>query len=366
MFLLDSSLDIIMIVVAILLVMVIALLIVLLLRDKNKKEDAASLEVNNKLNELKDDLARQSKERTESLFNLEKAINQTLGQNNEKVGEKLNEINTQFLNNMLQNNKEVGKQMESLSQELGKMSQAQNQLESLQKDISGLQKVLSGNQTRGKFGERTLHLILTNVFGETSLYSEQYTLASGERPDAVVFCPEPYNLICIDSKFPFSSYEKLIDNTQEDLSHLQTEFSRDVKKHIDEIAGKYIGKSDVASFAFMFIPNDAIYIYLNNKMENVIEYAEKKKVILTSPSTLYPFLSTIYSLNIDYKRNRDLQNVLDAIKKAMSEINNLDEAWSDYLKTRKTLDNKAEEMSRRFKITKRALDKVDNINVEEE
>ena len=64
----------------------------------------------------------------------------------------------------------------------------------------------------------TLSNLLNSVFGAyPDGYSEQYTFKnlSGEtiRPDAVVFLPEPNHLICIDSKFPFSNYETLLDGT---------------------------------------------------------------------------------------------------------------------------------------------------------
>ncbi|MCH5171447.1 MAG: DNA recombination protein RmuC [Erysipelotrichales bacterium] len=360
----DPATGILIALVSVLIAVLIALLIVVLLGKKSPIKNNDDI-INSKLKEINDNLFKQTKEQAETVHNLEKLVYDNLQKNSENVSEKLNDMNKQFIDNMLKTNQEVGVKMESLSVQLGKMGQAQNQLANLQTDITNLQKVLSGNQTRGKFGERTLHLILSNVFGETKLYSEQYTLKSGERPDAVVFCPEPYNIICIDSKFPFSKYEKLINNEQnENIGDLQNEFNRDVKKHINEIAVKYISNVNTAPFAFMFIPNDAIYIYLTNYMEGTIKYAEQKKVILTSPSTLYPFLSTIYALNIDYKRNKDLTNVLDSIKKVIDEVNKLDDAWKDYLKTYQTLNNKAEEMTKRFNITKKAMDKIDDIKIE--
>ena len=347
------------------LIIILVVFLVVFLNTKKSQTKSDDEEINNKLREINENLFKQTKEQAETVHNLEKLVYEKLQQNNDNVNEKLNDINKSFIDNMLKTNREVGSRMESLSTQLGKMDQAQNQLSNLQTDIVNLQKVLSGNQTRGKFGERTLHLILSNVFGETKLYSEQYTLKTGERPDAVVFCPEPYNIICIDSKFPFSKYEKLINNEQSELAgDLQNEFNRDVKKHINEIATKYINNNNTAPFAFMFIPNDAIYIYLTNYMDGTIKYAEQKKVILTSPSTLYPFLSTIYALNIDYKRNKDLTNVLDSIKKVIDEVNKLDDAWKDYLKTYQTLNNKAEEMTRRFNITKKAMDKIDDIKID--
>ena len=357
------------ILIALVSVLIVALIVVLvfILNSKKNQNSNKSDEIVSKLKEINDNLFKQTKEQADTIHNLEKLVYEKLQQNSENVSEKLNNINKQFLDNMFKTNQEVGAKMESLSIQLGKMGQAQTQLANLQTDIVNLQKILSGNQARGKFGERTLHLILSNVFGETKLYSEQFTLKNGERPDAVIFCPEPYNIICIDSKFPFSKYEKLINNEQnESVGELQSEFNRDVKKHINDIAMKYINNDNTAPFAFMFIPNDAIYIYLTNNMEGTIKYAEQKKIILTSPSTLYPFLSTIYTLNIDYKRNKDLKNVLDSIKKVIDEVNKLDEAWKDYLKTYSTLSNKADEMTRRFNITKKAMDKIDDIKIDDD
>ncbi len=363
----DSVTIILIVLVSIMSITLLGLFVYILLGRKGQNSKEKDYEVIEKLKEINDNLYKQTKEQAETIHNLEKSVYDKLYKNNETLNLTLNNISDKFFTNMSQTNQQVDQKMQALNEQVGKMNQAQTQLESLQNDILNLHKVLSGNQLRGRFGERTLHLILTNVFGDTKLYSEQYTLKSGERPDAVVFCPEPYNLICIDSKFPFSKYEKIISNEdKEAVGELQNEFGRDVKKHINEIANKYVSNDNTAPFAFMFIPNDAIYIYLTNNMESTISYAENKKVILTSPSTLYPFLSTIYSLNIDYKRNKDLQSVLDTIKKVIDEVDKLSDAWDDFLKTYSTLNKKSEEMERRFKMTKKAMNKIDEITIDDE
>lgn len=47
------------------------------------------------------------------------------------------------------------------------------------------------------------------------------------------------NMIAIDSKFPFSSYSKLINNkelTKQEEAKLKSDFSKEVKLHVTDIA----------------------------------------------------------------------------------------------------------------------------------
>lgn len=79
-----------------------------------------------------------------------------------------------------------------------------------------------------------------------------------------------------------------------------SQFKQDVKKHIDDIHEKYIVPSFTAQGAMMFIPAEAVFAHIHAHHPDITAYAHKKKVWLTSPTTLVAVLNTALSVIKDY------------------------------------------------------------------
>ena len=103
-------------------------------------------------------------------------------------------------------------------------------------------------------------------------------------------------LVPIDSKFPLDNFERMVaaDNDIERQQHEKL-FARDVKGHVDAIAGKYIRPDEgTYDFAFMYLPSEAIYYELAcGKTGALLEYAHTKRVLPVSPTTLTAYLQVI-------------------------------------------------------------------------
>jgi DNA recombination protein RmuC len=214
---------------------------------------------------------------------------------NESIEKKFTALNELVQNKLLEINKQVNERLEggfkntnetftSVMERLAKIDEAQKNIETLSGEVVSLKNVLENNQARGQYGEFQLESILHNVFGDTvGLFEMQYTIKKGSteedtiRPDAVVFLPDPYKMVCIDSKFPFQNYQRLFANELSDTEKLALDktFKSDIKKHIDTIAGKYILKGKTIEQAIMFIPNDGIFAYIHVTFQDLIEYAQK-------------------------------------------------------------------------------------------
>jgi DNA recombination protein RmuC len=151
------------------------------------------------------------------------------------------------------------------------------------------------------------------------------------------------------------NFQKIV-KTQEKIERetARKEFMRDVKKHIDAIAKKYILPSEgTMDFALMYVPSETVFYELVN-MEDILEYARKQRVYIVSPSTLYAHLQTILlsfegkkiesrtkevfallrSLQIDYTKVNDSLDVLG------KHINNASGQYSNVVKGFSTLGNK--------------------------
>lgn len=272
---------------------------------------------------------------------------------NEKVEERLK---TGFV--------DTNKTFVQIAERIKVIDEAQKNIESLSSEMIGLQQILTNNQTRGSFGEYQLNQLLYSVFGDNSkLYELQKTIkeASGKsdkvRADAVIYMPEPYGVIAIDSKFPFSEYAKLFDNktiSKDEEEKIISAFGADVKKRITEISSKYIIPGITVDFALMFVASDGILSLLHSRLPNVIEYAAAKKITIVSPTTLIPLLSSFLAIRIDYERSKYSEQIKDELMMLKKEFVKFDSEWAKLHDSIRKIANQSSDVNSRVeKITKK-------------
>ena len=266
-----------------LLVVIIILLMVILLK---KPTDNTAL----KLMEIDRNIVKE-------LSDFSHDINEDFVKLNEHINEKLRLINDAVNERLDQNFEKTNKTFQSVLERLAKIDEAQKKIDVLSSDIVSLQSVLTDKKTRGIFGEVNLEHIMSNVFGEnnTRIFKMQYSFDNGTIADCCLFAPEPLGTIAIDSKFPLEHYEIMVnkDNSEDIRKQAEKEFKNDMKKHIDAISSKYIIPNVTSDQAIMFLPAEAIFAEVNAYFPDVIEYAYKKRVWITSPTTLISTLTTI-------------------------------------------------------------------------
>ena len=284
---------------------------------------------------------------TKRIESLNKQLDEKIAQLDKKVDDKLKE-----------GFKGTSESMAQVRERLQAIDDAQKQMENLGKDVVSLKNVLEGNQSRGQYGEYQLSMVLHNVFGDTvGCYEEQYTMKKVKdgddvRADAVVFMPEPNKMIAIDSKFPFQDYKRIFDAKEEEREPLRKAFAAAVKKHITDIKDKYIVENKTAPEALMFIPNDGVFAYIHSDLQEVVEYAREKRVIITSPSTLPPILVTINMVRIDAERAKNAKEIAKQLGKLGKDFEMFGREWDTLSKQLDTATRSREKLdSRVSKIT---------------
>jgi DNA recombination protein RmuC len=176
---------------------------------------------------------------------------------------------------------------------LALIDKAQEKIAELSGNVVSLQEVLSDKRSRGAFGEVQLAALISNMMPENS-YALQYTFDSGVRADCALFLPEPTGTLCIDSKFPLESYQRMTDLALGDADRKTAEqqFRQDIKKHIKDIASKYIIPGKTSDGAMMFIPAEAIFAEIHGHYPDLVEEAQRARVWLASPTTMMAVLTT--------------------------------------------------------------------------
>ena len=325
---------------------------------KQMKEIA---EHDNKTNELNNEKLERFQQ------NISESINKRFDSLNEQMTLKMGEINKKVDQQLEQGFKTTTESMSQVRERLKVIDEAQKNIESLSKDVVSLKNVLENNQNRGQYGEYQLSMVLHNVFGDTiGCYKEQYTIKNAKdeenkvRADAVVFMPEPNKMICIDSKFPFATYARLFETSDEkEREELQKVFVSDVKKHITVIKNKYIVDGKTAPQAIMFIPNDGIFAYVHQHCDAVVEYARQSEVILTSPSTLPAILVTINMVRIEAERAKNIKEITNQLVKLGKEFGMFSKEWESFStqlgrasNSKDKLDNRVNKITSKFEALK--------------
>lgn len=171
--------------------------------------------------------------------------------------------------------------MIDIEKRLALIDHAQKNLDKVSSNILSLQAILSDKSARGAFGEVQLKNLLANMLPDNG-YALQYTLSNGMRVDCMLFLPEPTGHIAIDSKFPLENFQNNNDAA----------FKQDLKKHIKDIALKYIIAGETAQGAIMFIPAEAIFAAIHSRFRDIVEFAQRQNVWLVSPSTMMAVITT--------------------------------------------------------------------------
>jgi len=199
---------------------------------------------------------------------------------------------------------------------LALIDKAQENIAQLSTNVVSLQEVLSDKRSRGAFGEVQLNALVSNMMPENS-YSLQHTFANGVRADCVLFLPEPTGTICIDSKFPLESYQRMVDFAAGDADRKSAEqqFRQDIKKHIKDISSKYIITGETSNGAVMFIPAEAVFAEIHGHYPDLVEEAQRASVWLVSPTTMMAVLTTARSVLKDAATREQVHIIKDLLDK---------------------------------------------------
>lgn len=286
---------------------------------------------------------------------------------NEKITksmqEKLNEISNSVRENLDQGFKKTNETFTSVIERLAKIDEAQKKIESLSTNVVSLQDVLTDKKSRGIFGEVQLNQILSSVFGDKndSVYQLQYKLSNGTMCDSILFLPGSMGNIVVDSKFPLENYRRMIDLNSSDLDRADStkDFKNNVKKHIDDIAKKYIIDGETADQAILFLPAEAIFAEINAYHSDIIAYAQNKRVWLVSPTTFMATLTTIQVVLQNVERSKYTSIIHEELKKLSTEFVRYKDRWD---KLAKHIDNVSQDVKDIHTTTEKITNRFESIS----
>ena len=343
-----------------LLIVIIILLLIIILRKNTNRE------LDDKINKLEISMI---KEIGEFKSDFSHSLTNDFNNQTERLDNRLRLINDKVNERLDENFEKTNKTFTNVLERLSKIDEAQKKIDTLSGDIVSLQSVLTDKKTRGIYGEVNLEHILINVFGKNNkkVYQMQYTFDNGTIADSVLFTPEPLGTIAIDSKFPLENYQIMVDKNNSKEIRIQAEklFKADMKKHIDAISTKYIIPGVTSDQAILFLPAEAIFAEVNAYHTELLEYAYKKRVWITSPTTLISTLTTIQIIIKNMERDKFAKIIHSELNLLSDEFKRYKDRWDKLYRSIETVSKDVKEIhTTTDKITKR-FNSINQVEMEE-
>lgn len=314
-------------------------------------------------------------------FNISKSINDFKNDFNksltgdfekltEKIDMRLTQINDRVSMRLDENFEKTNKTFGNILQRLTRIDEAQKQIETLSHDIVSLQSILTDKKSRGIFGEVNLTHILSSVFGEKNdkVYQLQYQFKNRVMVDAILFAPDPLGTVGIDSKFPLENYRLMVDRSlsaEERIKH-EKSFKSDIKKHIDAIADKYIIPGETSDQAIMFLPAEAIFAELSAYHQDLIDYSYKRRVWITSPTTLISTLTVIQMILKNMERDKYTSIIHEELNKLGVEFKRYRERWDHLAKSIQTVNKDVENVHITTEKISKKFESISQVEIEVE
>ena len=244
-----------------------------------------------------------------------------------------------------------GHLLKEVGERLGRLHEASQKIEKLAGEVTRLEDLLKPPKLRGTLGEMFLEQALQQALPPGG-FATQHPLGDGVVVDAVVFLQD--RVVPVDSKFPLENYRRAREVEDEgEKRRARQQFSRDVKKHVDAIAEKYIRPaSGTSDFALMYVPAEAVYaeIVADGEEAALADYAASRRVIPVSPRLLYAYLSTV-ALGL---RGIALQENAKEVHQNLAELSRL---WERVGGPLEKLGGHLANASRQFEETSRAFER---------
>jgi DNA recombination protein RmuC len=224
-----------------------------------------------------------------------------------------------------------------------------------------LSKVLSNNQQRGEWGERIIEdLMRSNGLVEGVHYEKQKKLGTTSlRPDITILLPNN-RVVPVDVKFPYSEMQKMsiAETKAQQKIHLK-QFEQDLKVKINKVAEYIDVGQDTLDYAIMFVPNEAVFSFINQSMPNMVDLALGKRVLLVSPFTFLIVARTVMESYRNFMIGDKLKEVVKYIDDFVGEWDKFKGGFEKYGRSLATLQKDYDEITgTRVRVMEKKIGKV--------
>lgn len=246
--------------------------------------------------------------------------------------------------------------------ELNKALDTQRQqTEKLTVTAQQLSNVLSSNQTRGSWGERIIEDILVSQgLIEGTHYLRQAKQGEG-RPDILLLLPDNRN-VPVDVKFPYAAIKNMAEAEGAEKATYVRQFTSDIKTKITKVSAYINPAENTLDYAILFVPNEMIFSFINQKFPDLVDEAMKKRVMIASPFTFLAIALMVRESYRNFMMSDKLREVVKAIDEFGVEWSRFKDEFGKYGKHLDMLKGDYENLTgTRVRQMDRRIEKVDKL-----
>ncbi len=243
-----------------------------------------------------------------------------------KIEERLEQISGRVSERLDEGFKKTNETFTNVMTRLATIDEAQKKIETLTRSVVSLQELPGDKRAPGASGEVQLEALVRDLLPPAAL-GLQHTRSNGTRAGCVLELRDPTGLVCVDSKFPLENYHRMLAPSVNDVERAlaQRQFRADVKKHVDDIAKKYIVPNETSDGAVMFVPAEAVFAEIHAYHSEVVDHANAKRVWIVSPTTLMAVLNTARAVLKDVETRKQVHVIKDALSRLAQDFARFDE-----------------------------------------
>ena len=233
--------------------------------------------------------------------------------------------------NLQQSTASMNTRLDKAAEVVGDLREKVGQIHEVGRAAQELVHIMRAPKLRGGMGELFLGDLLAQILPREH-YTMPYRFKSGDAVDAVIRIGQ--KLVPADAKFPYENFKRVVEAAGEsERVAARKQFLRDVKKHVDAIATKYILPDEgTYDFALMYVPAENVY-YETIIKEDVAEdrqlfsYALAKRVIPVSPNSFYAYVQTILLGLRGMKVEERAQEILGELSRLRGDFAKIQESF---------------------------------------
>lgn len=330
----------------------------------------------------------QQRDESDRLYQyISKSMSEIGGRNNDnfqklrsEFDEKFNRLDTKMMHSQESIQKGLQSGLTNFNETTGKigekfahMTKFDENSKQIMDTMLNLNKTLSNVKSRGMFGEYQLELLISETFPEGS-YDKQVSVKtnSQERVDFVVKIPQgpnKFTMLPIDSKFPLTSYERLLKSRENSDEAEEEEALKDllssVKNSAKEIQKKYINPPRTTDFAILFLPQESIFLEIAKRSSAMDELRKKYNVIVIGPSIFHVLLSTLVLGFRNVAMAEKSREILGLFDEAYTEIKRFSSAVEDAVRRNEMAGTALEKLQKRSSLIERRFEKLPKSSAKE-
>lgn len=281
------------------------------------------------------------------------------------VDNRLEQISGRVSERLDEGFKKTNETFASVMARLATIDEAQKKIDGLTTNMVSLQQLLGDKRSRGAFGEVQLEALVRNILPSGS-YAMQCSLSNGNRVDCLLMLPEPTGKVPVDSKFPLENFHRMLDSELSEVERAAAKrlFRGDVKKHVEDIASKYIIANDTSDGAVMFVPAEAVFAEIHAYHSELVDYAMQRRVWICSPTTLMAVLNTARAVLKDVETRRQVHIIKDELSKLGKDFNRFDERMKRLAEHIRLANKDAEEVHTSSRKISERFAQIESVDLE--